>query len=128
MPTATAQPIRVLLAALHDRQRRLVEASFRRARHGFELESVDGRGFEVLRRVAAADVVLFGLEEEELPGEASHVLAEYPGVKIVGVDEDGRARLVLGAVLGPLGRDLPTVVRCIVRPLGRARRTDRRNQ
>ena len=141
--TALAEPIRVLLAALGDRQRGLVEAAFRRAtpgrrgdtRHGFELETVDGRGLEVLRRAAGADVVLFALEYEELPGEASHVFAEYPGVKIVGVDQDGRARLVLGAVLEPLSSDLPTVVRWIARPprddeprpLGRGQRMDRRN-
>ena len=124
MPLGTAYPIRVLLAAVSDQQRSLVEASLERANVGgrhvgtcvvFELEAVDGRGMEVLKKASAADVVLFGLDEEELPGEASHVLAAYPAVRIVGVDGEGHARIVLGAVLEPLSRDLPTVIRWITR-------------
>jgi hypothetical protein len=107
-----------VLAALTERQRSLVESSLGHANVvnraiEFDLEAVDGRGLEVLERAALADVVLFGLEDEELPGEASHVLAAYPAVKIVGVDAEGRARVVVGAVLEPLSRDLPTVIRWI---------------
>ena len=124
MPTETYEPIRVLLAGMRDRQRRLVERSLRRANFGgrdagaapaFALQAAEGRGLAVVQQACAADVVLFGLDDEELPGEASHVLAEHPRVKVVGVDQDGRARVVLGGVAGTLGRDLPAVIRWITR-------------
>ena len=120
---AETDTIRVLLAAVSDGQRDRITESLERAngarrlgaRTTFELEVIVGRGMEVLRQAAAADVVLFGLDDAELPGEASHVLAAFPAVKIVGVDDDGRARIVVGAVLGSLSRDLPTVIRWITR-------------
>ena len=126
MPTEPHEPIRVLLAGMRDHQRALVETSLLRAGPSpagrdaapaplFDLEAIDGRGIAVLQRACAADVVLFGLDDEELPGEASHVLAEHPGVRIVGVDRDGHARIVLGGVQEPLSEDLPTVIRWITR-------------
>src|SRR6185436_11753636 len=81
----------------------------------FEFVSVPGRGMQILEQAADADVVLFGLEEEVLPGEASHIVSAYPDVKVIGVDGDGLVRVVHGAVSEPLSRDLPTVIRWITR-------------
>ena len=119
-----SDPIRIVLAALTDVERSLVEASLERAntmeqagnRNAvFEFAAVPGRGIQILEQSAGADVVLFGLEEQALPGEASHLMAAYPGMKIIGVDRDGCARVVLGALSEPLSRDLPTVIRWITR-------------
>lgn len=124
MLPGVADRIRVVLAAMTPRQLRIVataleQANGRNKRLGqveFEIEYVSGRGLEILRRSAGADAVIFGLEDEELPGEASHVLAAYPGVKLVGVDANGWARVVVGAVLEPLSYDLPTVILWLTRP------------
>lgn len=119
----TADAIRIVLAALSDHQRSLVEASLKQANtlggaesvNVFEFVSVPGRGIQILEQASEADVVLFGLEEEVLPGEASHIVATYPDVKVIGVDEDACVRVVHGAVSEPLSRDLPTVIRWITR-------------
>ena len=37
-----------------------------------------------------ADVVILGLHNSEFPGICSHLLSEYPHIKILGVTEDGR--------------------------------------
>ena len=125
MPHKSCGAIRIVLAALSDHQRSLVEATLQRANivSGgasmglvFEFATVVGRGIQILERAADADVVLFGLEDEVLPGEASHIMAAYPDVKIIGVDHLGHARVVLGAVTEPLSEDLPTVIRWITRP------------
>lgn len=121
MQPGPADRIRVVLAALNDRQRSLIESQLEQANvvnrlvgaNEFNLDAASGRGLAVLAKAAMADVVLFGLEDEELPGEASHVLAAYPNVKVVGIDDEGHARIVLGALLEPLNRDLPTVIRWI---------------
>ena len=81
----------------------------------FEFVTVPGRGIQILEQAAKADVVLFGLEDELLPGEASHIVATYPDVKVIGVDHRGHVRTVLGAVNEPLSNDLPTVIRWITR-------------
>lgn len=116
--------IRVLLAALTDEQRTLIEACLERAnqlspaasnRLAFRCSHVAGRGIHVIERATAADVVLFGLEDDVLPGEASHIVATCPEVKIIGVDERAQPRVILGALSEPLSEDLPTVIRWITR-------------
>jgi DNA-binding NarL/FixJ family response regulator len=42
----------------------------------------------------AAHVVLLGLEGRELPGIASHLLDEYPSIKVLAVAADGRRALL----------------------------------
>jgi DNA-binding NarL/FixJ family response regulator len=37
-----------------------------------------------------ADVVILGLNDAEFPGVSTHLLSEYPHIKILGVTEDGR--------------------------------------
>jgi hypothetical protein len=124
VPRTQSHTVRVVLAALSELQRRMVETSLAAAgtatgraprTEEFHLSSVEGRGISILREARNADVVLFALEEEVLPGEASHVLASYPDVRIIGLDEAGRARVVVGAVTGPLSEDLVTVIRWITR-------------
>lgn len=121
-PREPADAIQIVLAALSDEQRSRVEAALNQANTQagaesvtFEFISISGRGIQILEQAAEADVVLFGLEEEVLPGEASHIVAAYPGVKVIGVDADGLVRVVHGAVSEPLSRDLPTVIRWITR-------------
>jgi hypothetical protein len=123
VPRKSAEAIRIVLAGLGDRQRSLVQESLEQANvvNGaesrdlrFEFDTVLGRGIQILERAAQADVVVFGAEEG-LPGEASHLLAEYPDVKVIVVDDDAHVRVVLGAVTEPLSRDLPTVIRWITR-------------
>ena len=62
----------------------------------FEFAAVPGRGIQILEQSAVADVVLFGLEEQALPGEATALMAAYPGMKIIGGTprrvRSGRAR------------------------------------
>jgi hypothetical protein len=114
--------ILIVLAALDDRPRSLVENvltqanSVHQAQGGgilFEVESISGRGIEILRRAEHADVVVFDLKDGDLPGEASYIGTSCPGVKIIGVDKDANVRVVLGSVREPLSRDLPSVIRWI---------------
>jgi DNA-binding NarL/FixJ family response regulator len=37
-----------------------------------------------------ADVVVLGMEDDELPGVASHLLDEYPHLKVLAITPDGR--------------------------------------
>jgi hypothetical protein len=124
VPRSCADVIRIVLAAVSDQQRSLVEACLEQANSAagmdagqpvFLFASLEGRGLTIIQRAADADVVLLGLQDEVLPGEASHLLAAYPTVKIIGVDGRGLARVVLGAIQEPLSRDLPTVIRWITR-------------
>ncbi|MEP6689612.1 MAG: hypothetical protein ABJD07_00570 [Gemmatimonadaceae bacterium] len=123
MTRPPARAIRIVLGALNDNQRSLVEACLERAnRIGeaggvkvFEIVTVEGRGIRILEQAANADVVLLGLEHELLPGEASHIVASYPNVKVIGLDDRAHVRTVLGAVNEPLSTDLPTVIRWITR-------------
>ncbi len=121
-------PIRILLAALDPRARALVEGSLAQAvlgaewepdQPGFRWRWTAARGIPLLEAAAGADVVVLGLEEEQLPGEASHLLATYPALKIIGLDQEARPRMILGAVAGALVRDLPTVIRWITQRLRR---------
>jgi hypothetical protein len=80
----------------------------------FEVVDVAERGIRILEEAADADVVLFAVEDDALPGEASHVLAAYPDVKVIGLDPLARVRLMLGSVTKPLGHDLSTVIRWVV--------------
>jgi hypothetical protein len=121
-PLQGSDVIRIVVATLTERQETLIGASLERASHlsadndvAFACTSVKGRGLRIIEAAAEADVVLFGLKEEVLPGEASHILAAYPRVKIIGVDDCGYARVVLGTVDEPMSRDLPTVIRWITR-------------
>jgi hypothetical protein len=115
------ETIRILLVRLGDRQLSLVQQSLEQARISngadgprvvFELDRVLGKGIEVLRQAAHADVVLFGLGEG-MAGEISHIQTEYPEVKIIVVDKEADVRMVLGAGTEPLSRDLLTVIRWI---------------
>lgn len=118
------EAISVVLAALTDTQRSRVEASLRQANSAsqfagrpaiLEYSCVQDRGIHIIEQAADADVVLFQLEDELLPGEASHIVATYPDIKIIGLDDGGHVRIVLGAVTEPLSNDLPTVIRWITR-------------
>ena len=59
-----------------------------------DLEIIEeiGDGVELLVAVGQthADVVVLGLRDSELPGICSHLLSEYPDLKILGVTADGR--------------------------------------
>lgn len=122
MSRKSADAIRIVLADLGERQQRLVQESLEQANEDdaegrdlrFEFERISGRGIQILERAAQADVVLFG-SDEGFPGEASHLVAEYPDVKVIVVDDHAHVRVVLGAVSEPLSRDLPTVIRWITR-------------
>ncbi|MGQ0570739.1 MAG: hypothetical protein ACT4P5_14625 [Armatimonadota bacterium] len=39
---------------------------------------------------AQADVVILGLHDAEFPGVCTHLLTEYPHIKILGITKDGR--------------------------------------
>jgi hypothetical protein len=116
--------IRILLAALGDGPHSLVEKTLTEANSVhqaqgtgilFEVESVSGRGIEILRRAEHADVVVFNLKDGDLPGEASYIGTSCPSVKIIGVDDNANVGVVLGSVREPLSRDLPSVIRWITR-------------
>ncbi len=67
-----------------------------------------------------ADVVVLGMQKEQLPGIASHLLSECPQLRILAVRPDGRAFLIelrLQAVpLGPLSvEQLVQAIRIAVR-------------
>ena len=127
VPRPVDDDIRVVLARLTARQRGLVERSLERANTPacassttpmFAFTSVEGKGMPILQEAAHADVVVLGLEDDVLPGEASHIIANYPRVKVIGVDHDAHARVVLGTVTEPLSSDLPTVIWWITQRLG----------
>jgi len=67
-----------------------------------------------------ADVVVMGMEDAEPPGIASHLLEEYPYLKIIAIDlGDQRAFLYeLTPQLVPLGdassHQLPSIIRAAV--------------
>jgi len=120
----TAGKVRITVAALTERQHRLVtslldraNAEAREARTSvpFEYTAVWSRGLAVLEAAADADVVILGLEDEGLPGEASHLTAAFPDISIIGVDHLARARVIRGAVGGRFSSDLPTVIRWVAR-------------
>jgi hypothetical protein len=119
-----ASGIRILLARMADRPRSLVERTLEHANASqrtdnaslmFQVETVAGRGFEILQRVEHADVVLFGLTDGDLPGEASYIERMYPDVKIIGLDDDINVRILRCTAREPLSRDLPSVIRWIAR-------------
>ena len=135
MTTAHGGVIKVLLAVLPERPRNIVGAVLMeendavpgttQGKPSFECIDVAGRGMRIVEHTIGADVVVFGLTDGVLPGEASHLVALFPDVKIVGVDHQGHGRMILGAVDEPLSSDLPTVLRWITRRDGGQRSTDR---
>ena len=68
-----------------------------------------------------ADVVILGLEHDELPGIASHMLSERPQLRILAVSPDGRRAFVykLSPQVVPLGELSPEglveAIRAVVR-------------
>ena len=59
-----------------------------------------------------ADVVVLGMEDDELPGVASHLLDEYPYLKVLAVTPDGRRAFLyeLRPELVALGEASPDVL------------------
>ncbi len=53
-------------------------------------ELLDPLGLLLAAGQTHADVVILGLHNSEFPGICSHLLGEYPHIKILGVTEDGR--------------------------------------
>ena len=56
-------------------------------------------------RQTGADVVVVGMQDDRLPGVASHLLKEYPQLKILAVSSDGRSAFLyeLRPQLTPIG-------------------------
>ncbi len=56
-----------------------------------------------------ADVVVLGLQNSELPGVCSHLLSEYPQIKVLGVTSDGRGAFLyeLQPQKAPIGEVSP---------------------
>ena len=125
MTIAHGGVIKVLLAVLPERPRDIIAAVLMEENDvvsgttdgnpSFECIDVAGRGMRIVEHTVGADVVVFGLTDGVLPGEASHLVALFPDVKIVGVDDKAHARMILGAVDEPFSSDLPTVLRWITR-------------
>jgi DNA-binding NarL/FixJ family response regulator len=69
-----------------------------------------------------ADVVVLGMEEDELPGVASHLLDEYPHLKVLAVTPDGRRAFLyeLRPELIALGEASPDVLLQAIRAAFRA--------
>ncbi len=53
-------------------------------------ELTDPMALLLAARQTQAEVVIVGLENSELPGICSHLLSEYPHIKVLGVTADGR--------------------------------------
>jgi DNA-binding NarL/FixJ family response regulator len=103
------EPIRVLLAGPPTLQdafgRALVEAN------DIEVAAAAPDPIELLLATARtrADVVVIGMKGDELPGVVSHLLAEYPHLKVLGVAQDARRAVLceLHPRLVPLGELSP---------------------
>ena len=69
-----------------------------------------------------ADVVILGLDQEELPGIASHLLSERPGLRILAVSPDGRRAFLfeLRPQVVPLGELSPEGLVDAIRTVMRA--------
>lgn len=114
-------PIRILLAQLpHVLQETLGNALSQQADM---VVARTGNYVEVLLAVreTQADVVVIGMEDTEPPGIASHLLEEYPSLRIIVVDiDDQRAfRYELRPALVLIGEasstQLPRIIRNAVR-------------
>jgi len=53
-------------------------------------ELADGIPLLLAAAQTQADVVITGLQDSELPGICSHLLNEYPHIKVLGLTADGR--------------------------------------
>jgi len=87
--------VRVLLSALPAVVRDAVsDAAVRQA--GLEVVGVADPPSLLLEAAGAlrADVVVVATVDGELPGIASHLLDQYPDIRVVGVSADGRRALV----------------------------------
>jgi DNA-binding NarL/FixJ family response regulator len=114
-------PIRILLAQLDRLTRDILERLLDQpdtlvvghVEDGVEVLLVTGR--------TQADVVILGAQEAGLPGLASHLLAEYPHLKILAVAPDARRALLyeLRPHVVPIGEVSPErllqVIRAAVR-------------
>src|SRR5262249_40149667 len=81
------EPIRILLADLPPLLREKLKQAIANQPDMQVVGDVTS-SFELLLATGEtqADVVIIGLEESKLPGVCSHLLSEYPDVKIRGVD------------------------------------------
>jgi DNA-binding NarL/FixJ family response regulator len=88
-------PIRILLGPLPPRVRDALERSLS-AHADMEVVGAVTTPIEVLLAVGrtSTDVVLLGLEDGDLPGIASHLLDEYPAVRVLAVSSDLRQALL----------------------------------
>jgi DNA-binding NarL/FixJ family response regulator len=114
-------PIRILLAQIP----RVLQETLGNAlsRQPDMIVTRAGNHVEVLLAAGEtrADVVVIGMEDTEPPGIASHLLEEYPSLRIIVVDlGDQRALLYeLRPELVPIGKatsaQLPSIIRAAVR-------------
>jgi DNA-binding NarL/FixJ family response regulator len=119
-------PIRVLLAglpALHD-----VLDQARDAADDIELVDTTSEPSRILLATGQTkpDVVVIEMEGDELPGIATHLLAEYPDLKVLGVTHDIRRALLyeFRARLVPLGPLSPRGLVVAIREAMRAEAAD----
>jgi DNA-binding NarL/FixJ family response regulator len=89
------EPIRVLLADMPPPLREEFKQAIV-AQPDMEAVGDVSASFELLVATGRtqADVVIIGLEDSELPGVCSHLLNEYPHVKILGVSADAQRALL----------------------------------
>lgn len=121
VPSRDDRSITIKLAAMNRTQRNKVQLSLNRrvttsdVWSPFEIQIIESRGMKMVKEAEGADVVVMGLEDGELPGEADHLLSAYPSLKVIGVDKWGRACIVRGAADESLSSDLATVVWWVTR-------------
>ena len=121
MLSNNGESIKVVFAVVEDNQgssiRHALEQLETASKVGpvFEAVIIEGRGVEILKGAAGADVVVMVLEDDQLPGESDLLISEYPKIRVVGVNHQGRVCVVLGAVDEPLSSDLPTVIRWLAK-------------
>jgi DNA-binding NarL/FixJ family response regulator len=119
-------PTRVLLAglpALRDVLDHVLDAA-----DGIELVGTTAEPSQILLATGQSkpDVVVVEIEGHELPGIATHLLAEYPDLKVLGVTHDIRRALLyeLRARLVPLGPLSPRGLVVVIKEAMRAELAD----